>query len=188
MPSQQNIELPAKDFSGEVRVWGEFRLINGDRVTPWYKNKIVGQGLRHLCVMLHIGTISFQGIFTAATYTMRVGTGTGATVDTTTALVTPNTTAPNTVASGFSESPSAANYRVKLSCTWNAGALPAVSVTEIEIRTSVSGPFFTTINSSANGAPGMFSRLSSTDAEFTAFTINTAVPLTIEYRLNFNFA
>lgn len=187
MPSPQNIELPAKDFSGEVRVWGEFRLINGDRVTPWYKNKIVGQGLRHLVESLHSSAPSGVEPFNAASYTMRVGTGTGATADTTTALVTPNATAPNTVALAIRESPSAANYRLKLSCTWNAGALPAVSVTEIEIRSGPNG-LMVTLGSSTQTANAMFSRLSSTDAEFTAFTINTAVPLTIEYRLNFNFA
>lgn len=185
MPSQQNIEVPAKDFSGEVRVWGEFRIINGDRVTPWYKNKIVGQGLRHLVESLHSASNIAVEAFNTTGYTMRVGTGTGATADTTTALVTPNTTAPNTVALAVRESPSAANYRLKLSCTWNAGALPAVSVTEIEIR---AGGLLVTLGSSTTTQNAMFSRLSSTDAEFTAFTINTAVPLTIEYRLNFNFA
>jgi len=50
-----------------------------------------------------------------------------------------------------------------------------------------SGHLMTTLNSSFQAA-AFWNRLSTTDGEFTAFMINTAVPLVIEYRVVLTFS
>jgi len=135
------------------------------------RNKIVGQ------VYQYYRDVT-QGLVAQTNFSsMRVGTGAGSTGVATTALVTPSATAPNSN-SATSDNPSSGVFRAKLTCTWNAGAIAALLVKEIEIR----------VAANLSGGTPMYSRLSSTDGDFTEFTINTAVPLSIEYRSVFTWA
>lgn len=64
------------------------------------------------------------------------------------------------------EVPAVGTYRVSWIATWNAGTLPAIDVSEI----------------------GLSLCSDDSDGDFTTFTVNVAVPLTIEWRLTFTFA
>lgn len=187
---------------GELVVWGEAVIKNGATEIR-ARNKIVGQGLRH---MLNNGMLGFTancGSGINITYPpafetnqltrsyMRVGVGGGATTDTTTALTAVNTTNPDSTAIA-NDNPSSGVYRRKFTATWNAGTLPAITVTEI----GVFGFLNTVLGTIPAGSAGattngvaltLFARLSAADSEFTSFLVNTAVPLVIEYRVVWTF-
>ncbi len=118
---------------------------------------------------------------------MLVGTGTGATTAAMTGLVTPNSTLPTTQ-SGLIANPTAGVYRVSFIATWAAAALTAITVTELGLFLQVDTTLraFNGTVTPANYV--FFSRLSSSDGDFTAFLVNIAVPLTVEWRLTFTFA
>lgn len=174
---------------------GEVIVRQGDEVVAHGYNKIVGQGLRHIinaiggasggtfCTLTATNTAPY-GITAAGASAIRLGIGTGSTVDGTTTLVNQNGTAPNTVSQTY-DTPATSTYRFRLTATWNAGTLPAITVTEIGIFGAVAA----SLGASGNSINyGMFSRMSSTDGEFTPFTVNTAVPLSVEWRVSITFA
>lgn len=150
------------------------------------RNKLTGQGLRHIVNMIGLGSAvntTSIGIGLATTTGCRVGTGTGATTDGTTALATQVNTAPNT-ASTVCEQVSAGVYRFRGTYTWNAGTLTAITVTEIGFFCAGT---MSVINSGSSQGTLLVARISTTDAEFAGFVVNTAVPLAIEYRLTYTF-
>lgn len=196
---------PIPRTPGELHIWGEALIKNGDTVIR-ARNKIVGQGLAGIVALLgngvttthsssNNGNFAWPPLFETNQQTrsrIRVGTGTGATADGTTALVSETATAADSTAE-TEDNPSSGVYRVKFTATWNAGTIAAVTVTEIGIfgflraggvTQQPSNTGVSTWNGTANS---MFARLSSTDSEFTSFLINTAAPLTIEYRIVFTF-
>jgi len=157
------------------------------------KGHIVSQGLVELVNLMALGALHGVSDVPSTGWgtggRIRVGTGTGATTASMTDLVTPNVTNPSSVA-GSTSNPTAGVYRISWTATWNTGVLTAVTVTELGLylvlylglqtfgATPVSGP--TNLS--------FFSRLSSSDGDFTAFLVNIAVPLTVEWRLTFTFA
>jgi len=186
---------PASQGGGELRLWGEVEVRQGDEVLFTARNKIVSQGLLHAIIGITRNHATLGG---ASTYNptarvfnindltrswIYVGTGTGATTEGMTDLVTPVTTKPDATSTD-QDSPVAGTYRLKFIATWNSGSLGAVAVEEI----GVYGHLFTTIDSTASTNGRLFARLSTTDSEFTGFTVNTAAPLTIEYRVVATFA
>lgn len=188
-------------YPGEsIKMGGVFDIVNGpgecfvkncgcDQFHLQFHNKVVGQGLRHIanaCYNSNIGNASHLGGFIHPTVTnlIRVGTGTGATSDATTALVAEVATAASS-GSVVLTNPAGGTYRITIINTWNAGVLAAVAVTEIGIKSNM----MATLNSaSITAGTALFSRLSTTDTEFTGFTVNTAVPLQITYRFDIVFA
>lgn len=176
-----------RQFGHRFYVLGEVIVRQGETVVSRGYNKIVGNGLRHIINTIGgwagLGsTWSNMGIVALGTSGIRLGTGAGTTVDGTSSLVNQNITLPNTVSHAW-DTPATSTYRFRLTATWNAGTLPAITVTEIGI--------FATL-SQALGAGGpqavMFSRMSVTDGEFASFTVNTAVPLSVEWRISISFA
>jgi hypothetical protein len=119
---------------------------------------------------------------------MRLGTGGNVTQGTTTGLTTPVGTGPDSQA-GATSSPGGGTYRVSWTATWNAGSLTAITVSELGLflflQTGLQGFGWTQFNGAGTA---LFSRLSAADGDFTAFVVNTSVPLTIEWRLTFTFA
>lgn len=172
----------------------EVLVYEGDKLLFKSKGHIVNQGLIMIINLMAVAGLNSTSIvpsyawLTITNGRMRVGTGTGVTVGTTTALVTEVATNPNTQG-GATASPATGTYRVSWTGTWNAGTLAAITVTEIGL--------FLYLNPALQsfGATGMtatantlFSRLSSSDGDFSAFVVNVAVPLVIEWRLTFTFA
>ena len=119
---------------------------------------------------------------------MRVGTGGNVTQGTTTGLTTPVSTSPDSQA-GATSSPGGGTYRVSWTATWNAGTLTAITVSELGLflylQINLQNFGWTSFTGSTTA---LFSRLSDADGDFTAFVVNTSVPLTIEWRLTFTFA
>jgi len=179
-------------FGDRLTLKDEVLVYEGDRLLFKSKGHIVNQGLI-ATINLFAGASLNNGARipsseTLGQWTMRVGTGVGVTVGTMTSLIIENATAPNT-RSGQTTMPSVGTYRVAWICTWNAGTLPALVVTEMGLRlyliTTLQSFGFTDVVPTNQA---LFSRLSSSDGDFTAFTINIAVPLTIEWRLTMTFA
>ena len=187
-------------FGDEIRVKDEITCWQGDKLQFRTKGHIVSYGL-----MLMVNYLSFAGTSSAtAAYGMmyswyiRCGTGTGATGQATIGLVTINSTAPNTM-SGTNSNPSTGQYRIAWTATWNSGTLSAITITEFGMwwnngfAGSPTVPSLTSFGSNyiyqSGGANTQFaSRISSTDGDFTSFTVNTSVPLTLQWNLTFTFA
>jgi len=203
-----------KDRLGLRNTFGD-RILIKDEVLVWqgkkllFKSKghIVSQGLTELVNLMGVGgtTTTYgtpgSGWADQSRGKMLVGTGTGATTAAMTGLVTPNSTLPTTVTelglflqvdtttqSGLIANPTAGVYRVSFIATWAAAALTAITVTELGLFLQVDTTLraFNGTVTPANYV--FFSRLSSSDGDFTAFLVNIAVPLTVEWRLTFTFA
>jgi hypothetical protein len=144
------------------------------------------------------GTVGFAtGTPVTTQAYVKVGTGAGATGPTTTTLTTVNNTLPSSQA-GNTSNPTAGTYRISYIATWNSGALAAITVSEVGLwlayltagsdMSALQAFGWSFTGNTMNGQSIFFSRLSDADGDFTAFTVNTAVPLTIEWRLTFSFA
>jgi len=169
--------------SGEVEVW------NGETHFK-ARNHFVEQGLIDLVNMLTVsyatGTL-YSHVYTGY-YTMRLGrNSTTPTTASLTALVDEVTTEPNSLL-GENSNPTVGTVRIKVMATWNAGTVSG-QVGELGLRWGL----FTGLQSfgwtySTSGTKLLMSRLSNADGDFVTFTINTGVPLTIEWRITFTFA
>lgn len=208
MGKLEPVYLPAAGSpgNGSFDMWGEVEVRNGpgtcfvencncDEFHFISRNKIVGQGLRHLINQgiggTGVGNNSNGFPFATNDPTnsyIRVDTGSGATIDTTVGLVAPNTTNPNATTLAFTN-PSAGVYRGSFTATWNSGTLTAITVTEIGIfgRLAVTLGTLATNNGANLTSLALFARLSVTDTEFSSFVVNTAAPLVIEYRVTNTF-
>ena len=173
-----------KAYRPSLKCEVEYYVKNGETEFVAH-NKVVGQGLRHLVNALHYYCLAGGGNISISTGlgTVRVGTGSGATADGTTGLVAEVATAPSSVAYS-TDNPVAGQYRAKMTATWNAGVLSAVTVTEIAAK----GGCLATLQSLTHTTNVLLGRLSVTDGEFASFLVNTAVPLVIEIRFTFTFA
>ena len=182
-------------FGDMIKVTDEILVYEGDKLRFASKGHIVNQGLIHMINAIAASTTQagsqyylFSYNWTSKTTYMRLGTGGNVTTGSVTSLTTPVATAPDSQA-GSTSSPSAGTYRVSWTATWNAGTLTAITVSELGLflylQTGLQGFGWTGFN---GAGVALFSRLSAADGDFTAFVINTSVPLTIEWRLTFTFA
>jgi hypothetical protein len=184
-------------FGDVVTVTDEILVYEGAKLKFASKGHIVNQGLIHMINALSASTTDggsgyrylFSRDWNAKTYSyMRLGTGGNVTQGTTTGLTTPVGTGPDSQA-GANSSPGGGTYRVSWTATWNAGSLTAITVSELGLflflQTGLQGFGWTGFNGAGTA---LFSRLSAADGDFTAFVVNTSVPLTIEWRLTFTFA
>ncbi len=183
-------------FGDVVKVTDEICVYEGDKLKFASKGHIVNQGLIHIINALSASMTSSSGYkylfsreWTNKSYSyMRVGTGANVTQGTTTGLTTPLGTSPDSQA-GTTSSPGGGTYRVSWTATWNAGTLTAITVSELGLflYLQINLQNFGWTNF-AGSSTALFSRLSDADGDFTAFVVNTSVPLTIEWRLTFTFA
>ncbi len=149
-----------------------------------------------------LGTRNFLTGAPSASYGhIYLGTGGGVTGPTTSNLTIANTTLPSSQ-SGNTSNPTTGSYRISYLATWNSGILTAITVTEVGLWlcyyssnstydwSATLKPFgwAAAAGNSTDLNPSFFSRLSVADGDFDAFVVNTAVPLTIEWRLTFSFA
>jgi hypothetical protein len=184
-------------FGDVVKVSDEILVYEGTKLKFASKGHIVNQGLIHMNNTLAASSANslsgykylFSRDWTGRTYSyMRLGTGGNVTTGSVTGLTTPVGTGPDSQA-GATSSPSAGTYRVSWTATWNAGSLTAITVSELGLFLYLQTGLQSFGWNDFNGAgTALFSRLSSADGDFTAFVVNTSVPLTIEWRLTFTFA
>jgi hypothetical protein len=121
---------------------------------------------------------------------IRLGTGTTATAQNTTALVTPLAIAPDLI-SGTVSNPSSGVYRISYDATWNAGALGTPTITEAALfgkANAVLRAFETADLVSSSVAIVLVDRITSTDEDFEAFEVNGSNPLTVQYQIECRFA
>jgi hypothetical protein len=206
----QNLLKLRNTFGDKIEIKDEIFVWEGEGKNRKLKFKskghIVNQGLIWLINLSatsgtgYAGTVNYYNFFGSYNFTpsgnsyIRLGTGGNTTVATTTALTTPNSTVPSSQA-GTTSNPSAGVYRVSWTATWNAGSIAALVITEMGLWLAIgsytslqSFAFQFPINSTITQTAQFFSRLSEADGDFTHFTINTSVPLTIEWRLTYSFA
>jgi hypothetical protein len=118
---------------------------------------------------------------------IRLGTGNGATTGSTTGLVAIVNTPPNAI-SGSTSNPSAGHYLSAITATWNSGALSAITVTEAGLWAFMEAVLRGFAYTSGQTPSATFvDRVSSTDGDFSSFVVNTSVPLSVQYQINFNF-
>jgi hypothetical protein len=194
-------------FGDRVIIADEIRIYEGEgknrKLRVKSKGHIVNQGLIAVTNLLSWSTITYAGssngglssynFIPSGNSYIRLGTGGGATAGSTVSLSAPVATVPSSQA-GTTSSPQTGQYRISWTATWNAGSLTAITVSEVGLSLAF-GSSFSTLQSFGWSRSNttvesvmFFSRLSSADNDFTAFTVNTAVPLTIEWRLTFTFA
>lgn len=191
--------MKAKFMTDHVRIRCTVIIHNGDRFIV-AQNRIVSLGMRLLMTWLssiYSATTFYYGAsmaFNSSAADSRIRFGSDTTHVTTEdmiALSNEVTTDRNTGGVTLSKVASG-QYRVAWVSTWNAGT---VSGTFGEIGLFLSGivPYadaslpVTNPVPTYSATPYLFSRLSSASADFGSFTINAAVPLTIEWRLEFTF-
>jgi hypothetical protein len=191
----------------KIEIIEQYVIKQGDKVIVATKGHIVQQGLISLMNLLSnygvyfgssgqyiVGILGSNSSYwgNKGTY-IRLGTGGNATVWNTSALTSINNTAPDSQ-SGNVTNPSNGVYKLNLVSTWNAGTLTAIVVTEIGLFLGEFDAYATlqsfgwTLQNSSTLTVALFSRISEADGDFTHFTVNIAVPLTITWTLTFQFA
>jgi len=119
-----------------------------------------------------------------------------ATTASTSALVdpigAPPGTAPDVKGLSVHSGASDGDWYVILTGTWNVGSLPAETLGEVALymRAPDKTTFAWTVDSNTDYAPSsvMISRLSTADGDFGSFTIDTSKPLTVDWKVRFQFA
>jgi len=104
---------------------------------------------------------------------------------------TPPGTAPNVLGCSVHSGASDGDWFVILTGTWNVGSLPAETLGEVALymRASTETTFAWT-KTDVNYTPSvvMISRLSNADGDFASFTIDDTKPLTVDWKIQFQFA
>ncbi len=203
-----NMKRFAKDLSNKIGkkflrdavvMEGYIDIINGDTVIHG-KNSIVDQGLIGMINFLSGQQDSDQGYFsqgwptlhiTALSY-MIIGSDTSSpTTHSTTSLTTPIGPSPGTLAStqsGITSNPTDSQWQVQWSATWGAGTVSGIlGETGLYLRFT-QGTLATFGTSFSANSTLFFSRMASADGKFTAFTINTSVPLSVTWIFRLTYA
>jgi hypothetical protein len=153
------------------------------------KGHIVNQGLIALINLLAVAALNYLPSSSwGSTGTIRLGTDTTTPTGGGTTGLTAEITTQANAHSGATGNPAANQYRVSWVATWNAGTISG-TIGEMGLKLYISPTLQSFGAAAVSATPNtLFSRLSVADGDFTAFTINTAVPLTIEWRLTLTFA
>ncbi len=182
-----------------VIIEGFVEIMNGDTHII-ARNSVVDQGLISLVNWLSIESLTSQGNVPSSGFgavsnsSMRVGSDTvTSTTHGMTALQTPIGagigTAPNTQ-SRANSNPAAGQWQVTYTATWNAGALPAVTLGEVglflNIWTLAQG--LQTGTAATPTTNTLFSRMASFDGKFASFVINPANAVNVTWIIRYTFA
>lgn len=177
-----------------VKITGIVRIIQGGKVVVEARNHFVNQGLMALisllCISTH-GATSYAPAFewtTSRSYTgIRLGSNTATpTTNIMTDLVTPF--GPWASSASLSRSnPSPGVYQVTYTSTWDAGSVSG-TIGEVGLHLYIWDALQAAGGWSGAPAKRLASRLSVADGDFTAYTINTALPLTVQWIIQFSFA
>jgi hypothetical protein len=181
---------------GEIRIRGIVDIQNG-KYHQKARNHFVGAMLNELINFLSAANLGQAYFIPAYNWTylnygfMVLGTDTTTpTNKSMTALVVPIGTAPGTKPNSQTGSTAAlANgASVTYTATWNAGTVSG-TVGEIGLYLYIDNTLWTFgANGPTSQVSQFASRLSVGDGDFTAFTINTAAPLTINWTIQFTFS
>lgn len=182
-----------------IKITGIVRIIQGGKVVVEARNHFVDQGLLSLISLLSVNSLytsshvpAFNWKTSPFGYSFIVlGTDTTtATTRTMEALVAPIGAAPGTKANSQSisnGSPSAGVWQVTYTATWNAGTVSG-TIGEVGLYLYIWNSLQPAGGSAGTPAARMASRLSVADGDFTAYTIDTGLPLTVQWIVQFSFA
>lgn len=180
---------------------GFLDITNGDRVIHG-KNSIVDQGLAGIANWISgqnlpctsnyfLGSYNWAGSPPPYQTYMVIGSDTThGTSNGTTTLQSPIGSAPGTrpnSQSGATSNPATGQWQIQWTATWNAGTIPAVTLGEVGLYLWLV-PSPQGFQSGTGATTLLFSRMSSMDGKFTAFTINNAVPLSIAWNFKLTYA
>jgi hypothetical protein len=162
------------------------------------RGRLVAQGLIGLCD--YMGTSYYSNTYAGWMYnygvgaggipavpSIRLGTGTTATLYNTSQLQTIISTAPNT-ATGSISSPSAGIYRVTCNATWNAGTIGTPTITEAALYANSNNVLQLFGAGNVSYGVMLVDRVCSTDGDFASFAVNATKPLTVQYQVQVQFA
>ena len=185
----------------KILITEQYVIKSGSKILFATKGHIVNAGLQMLTNIMGISycynnsqNMEFPAYnFASETTYIQLGTGGNVTTATTTALTTPVAAKANSQ-SGSATNPANGQYKINFTATWNAGALTALTITEMGLWLNAISDITTfqafgatpTINATTNVF--FFSRISVADGDFASFVVNTAVPLTITWTLTFQYA
>ena len=191
-----------RSTSGDkILITEQYFVKSGRKILFATKGHIVNAGLMMLGNFFAINSLAnaSQSAYTPAynwgslTSYIQLGTGGNSTTFSTTGLTTPVSTKANSQSGSFTN-PSNGVFKVNFTATWNAGSLSAITITEMGLWLNVFSGLTTMQTFGANPSElqtsqaFFFSRISSTDGDFTSFVVNTSVPLTITWTLTFQYA
>jgi hypothetical protein len=162
------------------------------------RGRLVSQGLIGLADYMGIGYYSnnycgwmYQygvgGSGIPVVPSIRLGTGTTATLYNTSQLQTIISTPPNT-ATGSISNPSAGIYRVTCNATWNAGTIGTPTITEAALYANSNNVLQPFGAGNVGYAVMLVDRVCSTDGDFNSFAANATKPLTVQYQVQVQFA
>lgn len=177
-----------------IKIKGIVRIMQGERVVVEARNHFVNQGLMALISLLCISThghTSYAPAFEWSTRRTYCGIRLGS--DTTTpttaimeALV--NTLGPWASSASLSRSnPNPGVYQVTYTSTWDAGSVSG-TIGEVGLFLYIWDALQPAGGTSSIPARRLASRLSVADGDFTAYTIDTTLPLTVQWIIQFSFA
>ena len=161
-------------YTGRIVITGKVEITNGPKHAGPYRNHFVNNALWAL------GNIITSSSGTLSPSTIYLGTDTSIkTTPSLAALVSPIGSSPGTGPNTWSNSEQNLSNGSSASfmATWNAGTVSG-TIGEMALYGSATGQSGTV----------MLSRLSVADGDFSAFTINTAYPLTVSWTVQFLFA
>lgn len=177
-----------------IKVTGTVRIMQGERIVVEARNHFVNQGLMALisllCISYH-GSTSFAPAREWSTRRTYCGIRLGS--DTTTpttaimeALV--NALGPWASSASLSRSnPSPGVYQVTYTSTWDAGAVSG-TIGEVGLFLYIWDTLQPAGGTSTGPSRRLASRLSVADGDFTAYTIDPTLPLTVQWIIQFSFA
>jgi len=203
IPSLNNIiaKLKPKKIDNkaidEIKIRGYVQFENGGKKTRWFRNHFVGNGLIGIVNLFAISQASSSSDYPAGGWTtspfnngtMVLGTDTTtATTVNMTSLVAPIGTGigtkPNSQ-SGSAYNGTSYTYVLYIG-TWNAGTVSG-TVGEVGLYLKVNTTLQTFGSTGMTTSQNFVSRLSVADGDFTAQTINTSNPFTVNWMLKFAF-
>lgn len=177
-----------------IKITGIVRIMQGDRVVVEAGNHFVNQGLMALISLLSISIHGGTSFAPAREWTtsraycgIRLGSNTTTpTTNLMTDLVTPF--GPWASSASLSNSnPDLGVYQVTYTSTWDAGSVSG-TIGEVGLFLYIWDGLQAAGGTSGTPAKRLASRLSVADGDFTAYTINPALPLTVQWIIQFSFA
>jgi len=191
-------------MSERLQIYGEVIVRQGRKIIFKARNKFVGQALITLCNMFSkititniggTGTVSAIWLFGDGTttptvigqsLTMRLGTNTTTpTAFDMIALQSIINVAPNSLVI-TRDNPSAGVYRAIYTATWNSGTISG-TVGEIGLFCNLQKTLGSNVLTTIDVTSTLWSRLSSASGDFSQFTIDPTKPLSVEWRIVFQF-
>jgi hypothetical protein len=177
-----------------IRIKGIVRIMQGERVVAEARNHFVNQGLMALisllCISAH-GHTSYAPAREWSTTRAYCGIRLGSDTTTPTTAIMENLTTPlggwANSASLSRSNPSPGVYQVTYTSTWNAGAVSG-TIGEVGLFLYIWDALQPAGGYSGTPSRRLASRLSVADGDFTAYTIDTSLPLTVQWIIQFSFA